>query len=215
MQKRMLKRGVVLIVTVMAWVGWGTPQALAQRARVPQTGQTQCWDTAGALIPCAGTGQDGASQTGVPLPTPRFMDNRNGTVTDKLTGLIWLKDANCFSPGQGMFWADALRAARTLAAPQCGLTDGSITGDWRLPNVRELLSLVDYGFAQPALSNAAGTAQWTEGDPFTHVNNNYWTSTTYTVDSRFAVIVTMIDGLAPLVSKDVGAGLAWPVRGGD
>ena len=33
---------------------------------------------------------------GVEWPNPRFTDNGDGTVTDNLTGLIWLKDANCF-----------------------------------------------------------------------------------------------------------------------
>jgi hypothetical protein len=36
--------------------------------------------------------------------------------------------------------------------------------DWRLPNIKELQSLMHFGFANPVLSNAAGTAQWTEGD---------------------------------------------------
>jgi hypothetical protein len=124
MQKYMLTRGAMLIAATVACVGLGVPQALAQRARVPQTGQTQCWDASGNLIPCAGTGLDGEVQAGVPLPTPRFQDNRNGTVTDKLTGLIWLKDATCATPAIfNITLADALHAAHTLAAPQCGLQD--------------------------------------------------------------------------------------------
>ena len=39
------------------------------------------------------TGDDGDLQTGVAWPNPRFKDNLNGTITDNLTGLIWLKDA--------------------------------------------------------------------------------------------------------------------------
>ena len=80
-------------------------------------------------------------------PTPRFQDKGNGAVEDKLTGLIWLKDAN------------------TLASGSCGLTDGSVAGAWRLSNVKELESLIDFGFIGPALSNAAGTAQWMAGTP--------------------------------------------------
>ena len=41
-------------------------------------------------------GDDGDLQKGVMWPVPRFTDNGSGTVTDNLTGLIWLKDANCF-----------------------------------------------------------------------------------------------------------------------
>ena len=63
--------------------------------RSPKTGQTLCYDSLGAVVPCAGTGQDGEIKAGVAWPSPRFTDNSNGTVTDNLTGLIWLKNANC------------------------------------------------------------------------------------------------------------------------
>jgi hypothetical protein len=212
MQKYMLTREAMLIAAIVAWGGFVAPQALAQRARVPQTGQTQCWDASGNLIPCAGTGQDGEVQAGVPLPTPRFQDNRDGTVTDKLTGLIWLKDATCATPAHlNITLADALQAAQTLAAPQCDLQDHSKKGDWRLPNVRELYSLIDYGFANPALSNAAGTGQLTEGDPFTHANGGFWTSTIYPLAPHVTFVVNTADGLILAVAGSS----VWPVRGGD
>src|SRR3990172_5700801 len=72
---------------------------------IPKTGQTTCYDSAGNVIACTGTGQDGEIQAGVPWPSPRFMDNGDGTVTDNLTGLIWLKNANCFGTRN---WASAL-----------------------------------------------------------------------------------------------------------
>ena len=53
-----------------------------------------CWDANGLSIACAGTGQDGELQKGVSVD-PRFTDNADGTVTDNLTGLIWLKDVDC------------------------------------------------------------------------------------------------------------------------
>jgi hypothetical protein len=100
-----LPQGVVLIAAIFAvWVGiWGPP-AVAKRpppppvpvAPVSQTGQTTCWETTGSPTNCARTGQDGNIQAGVAWPIPRFTDHSNGTVTDNLTGLIWLKDANCF-----------------------------------------------------------------------------------------------------------------------
>ena len=86
------------------------------------------------VIPCVGTGQDGDWQKGVAWPNPRFTDNGNGTVTDNLTGLTWLKNANCYGT---RVWATALTDANTLNSGECGLTDGSVEGDWRLPNVRE------------------------------------------------------------------------------
>ena len=54
---------------------------------VPQTGQTSM----NTLF------DDGYYQKGMVWPAPRFTDNSDGTVTDNLTGLIWLKDANCMS----------------------------------------------------------------------------------------------------------------------
>jgi hypothetical protein len=41
------------------------------------------------------TGDKGDLEAGMPFPTPRFTDYRHGTVTDNLSGLIWLKDASC------------------------------------------------------------------------------------------------------------------------
>jgi Protein of unknown function (DUF1566) len=218
MQKNMPKLEAVLMAAVMAaWMGALVPPAFAKKAPaspapVAQTGQTQCWDANGNLIHCTGTGQDGEIQAGVEWPTPRFIDNQNGTVTDQLTGLIWLKNANCV-PG-GAAWADALTAANTLAHGHCGLTDGSKAGDWRLPNVKELLSLIDVEFYTPALSNAAGTAQWREGDAFLDVQTSiYWTSTTFVggPDSAWSISLNAGDiGLNPKYN----AFFAWPVREG-
>jgi hypothetical protein len=153
---------------------------------VPQTGQVLCYDSDGLpAIPCPGTGQDGALQKGVELPTPRFTDNGNGTIKDKLTGLIWLKNANC--PGGSRNWQTALNdvaslnAAGTMNGNNCGDTSkgGSHRTDWRLPNIRELFSLVDFAFSDPAISNAAGTGQGGANDPFTALQFFYWSSTTY------------------------------------
>ena len=223
MQRYRLMWEVVLMVAVMAWVGWGLPQALAQPARVPQTGQTQCWDANGNLILCDGTGQDGDIQAGVGAPAARFSDRRNGTVRDNLTGLIWLQDASCdtFGPnGDGTgTWQQALDAANTLASGRCGLSDGSRAGDWRVPNVKELQSLIDFGFSFPPLSNAAGTGQCTATDcAFSGVqSDNYWSSTTLLDVPGRAWIVDLGFGSTPLLGLKVidTFFLVWPVRGGN
>jgi hypothetical protein len=123
---------------------------------LPQTGQTASY----------GASDDGALQEGVAWPSPRFTDNGNGTVTDNLTGLLWLKNANCFGP---VAWTAALTDANGLATGACGLTDGSTAGEWHLPNRKELMSLIDYSRSSPALPS---------GDPFTSVQSGYWSSTT-------------------------------------
>jgi len=113
-------------------------------------------------------GDDASLKQGVAWPSRRFVDNQNGTVTDNLTGLIWLKNAGCFAP---TVWASALADVNQLASGACGLTDGSTAGQWRLPNLVELESMVDVSASNPAV---------TAGSPFTNVSNGiYWSSTAY------------------------------------
>lgn len=125
------------------------------RYRVPQTGQTACWDALSEdpddphfTIPCAGTGQDADSDAGLAPPLDRFVENGDGTISDKFTGLVWLAETDCANT---FSWKDALTLANNLTGTSglapCGLLDGSNAGDWRLPNVNELLSRVDYDSA--------------------------------------------------------------------
>jgi hypothetical protein len=130
--------------------------------------------------------------------------------------LIWLQQANCFEPVTAVTWGPALAAANTLASGSCGLTDKSKAGDWRLPNVRELHSLIDFGFINPALSNAAGTGHWTEGDAFSSVQfDAYWSSTSEVgFQNPNAYIVILGNGLIFEADKVNRTARVWPVRGG-
>jgi PKD repeat protein len=180
-------------------------------ALVEKTGQTSCYDSDGNAISCTNTGHDGDIQAGVTWPNPRFTDNSDGTVTDNLTGLIWLKNANC---GGLMTWAAALNYCQNLASGSCGLTDGSGVGDWRLPNVKELQSLIHWGYYDPSLPNTSGTGKWTSGDPFTNVQSSYyWSATTSAVSTDSAWRVNVSSGR---VSYDLKSHYCyvWPVRGG-
>jgi len=197
---------VVFMSLVLALVGWTTVCAddgfyvvagqKANYAPVPKTGQTN---------PYGLTGTDGALQKGVAWPTPRFTDNGNGTVTDNLTGLIWTQNAN-IGPGYTN-WTTALSAANSLASGSYGLNDGSQAGEWRLPNVQELHSLVDYSRTSPALP---------VGHPFTNVSNTqYWTSTTATDSPTiYAWYVSTYNGVVGLGNKGQNVGSVWCVRGG-
>ena len=126
--------------------------AVAGTVNLAQTGQTTCYDTAGTLIPCSGTGQDGEIQAGVSWPGSRFTDHGNGTMTDGLTGLMWTKDANApgpaaCTPAKTKKWQEALDFAACLNTnAYLGHTD------WRLPNVNELETLVN--------AEEANTATW-------------------------------------------------------
>jgi hypothetical protein len=143
-------------------------------ASLPRTGQTSSY----------ASGDDFSAQKGVAWPSQRFTDNANGTVTDHLTGLVWLKNAGCFSPTN---WSIALTAANQLASGACGLTDGSTAGTWRMPNANELESVVDVSQAGPALS---------AGHPFTNIDQTsaYWTSTTYMALTSNAMAIRLSDG---------------------
>ena len=104
---------------------------------------------------------------GVVWPSPRFTNNGNGTATDNLTGLIWLTNANCIHTlntsfdidgvaGDGMVtWQHALNFVAGINAGTYNCDDTSNGGaqqtDWRLPNVRELYSLLDLGKFNPSL----------------------------------------------------------------
>lgn len=171
-------------------------------APVEKTGQTTSY----------ATGDDGHLEKGVTWPNPRFTDNGDGTVTDNLTGLIWLKNANCEGTKN---WADALTFCNSLADGSCGLTDGSVAGDWRLPNIKELQSLIHHGVYDPALPDTAGTGKWTDGDPFSGVQfGYYWSSTTYVGDSTYGWFALIHSGDMYYEYKHYTK-YVWPVRGGN
>jgi Protein of unknown function (DUF1566) len=188
---------------------------------VPKTAQNQCWDTGGSLITCTGTGQDGDFQKGStptlaplccgimynPFTLPpgtgqRFTDKGNGTVTDDLTALIWLKNANCFGLQP---WTSALSDANSLATGTCGLTDGSSAGQWRLPNINELHSLIDLSQSGPAMPS---------GHPFLGVvTDYYWGSTTYAPNPAYDWLILLTDG-GMFYGLKSNTYYVWPVRGG-
>ena len=194
-------------VEITGTVGFG--------AGVAKTGQTKCYKADGTEInPCPSSsdifyGQDGNFTKGVAWPNPRFTDNGDGTVTDGLTGLIWLKNANVAVDSRS--WTDALNDIVSLNSN--GRMNGNDAGntsnktDWRLPNINELLSLVDRTKFGPAFS-----------DPnliFSNMSNsNCWSSTTYISDTNRAWIVSFNSGYVTASNKD-SACRVWAVRGGE
>jgi hypothetical protein len=175
---------------------WGIQTGVAEfcgdKVFVQITGQTMMYQKS----------DDGDLQKGVKCPAPRFTDNTDGTVTDNLTGLVWMKNPGC---GRMMTWSDALAYCNTLKAGDCGLSDGSLTGNWRLPNIRELLSLIDFARDNPALPM---------GHPFT-MNfqiNGVWSSTTTPTFTNFAWSLNIANGLPSNNSLKTGRFSVWPVR---
>jgi len=165
----------------------------------------------GAYVPF-GSGDDGTVESGVPLPSPRFIDNANGTVTDTLTGLIWLKKADCINDT----WTGALNTINLLASGQCGLTDGSTAGSWRMPNRHEMQSLADRGqnnqalyFDETFVSGTVGVnSQPAIFTNFTELQF-YWTSTTDAANTTKAWTVYSCDfGVYDILKTNTGYTLA-------
>ncbi len=106
----------------------------------------------------------------------QFVDNGNGTITDNATGLMWMQNDN----GTGVLWKDALSYAEN--ATYAGYSD------WRLPDTKELQSIVDYTRSPATTGSAAINPMFT----CTQITNEggvadypwYWTNTTFSSASQ-------------------------------
>ena len=197
---------------------------------LPKTGQVLCYGTgASATVQnCSGTAQDGELRKGVAWPVPRFTDNLDGTITDHLTGLQWLKDANCLDTnypsydaasnggGHGLAtWASALAFVAGINAGTYPLCGAGTTG-WRLPNINELASLSGTGRDQSLdLMNAP--------IGFTHVQSGfgYWSSTTSAWPYMFgndppyyAWALSFLSSIPDSIAQKDSVRWVWPVRDG-
>ena len=117
---------------------------------------------------------------------------------DRLTGLLWSRDANLATGAVG--WQQALDTANVISL--CG------AASWRLPNTVELRTLVHFGESDLEL--------WLEGEGFENVqlNDPYWSSTTRAYQTNNAFGVQLGASTLYAFSKAVaqgGAGYVWAV----
>ncbi len=117
-------------------------------------------------------------------PKPRFIDQNNGTITDSLTGLTWLKNMNV--QGTERNWEQAMRDVRQLNLK--GEMDGHNAGDtsnngthmtdWRLPKVEEMQSLIYMEKGGQLTFNKDRNIQWPTGEIFRNKRgySHYWTN---------------------------------------
>ena len=106
------------------------------------------------LVPALGHTQTCNNSIIETTPTAQFMDNTDGTVTDTKTGLIWKRcsegqqwnGSSCANSPSNYNWKDAL-----LQAEKSRFGDHS---DWRLPNIKELHSIVETRCYDPAINLA-------------------------------------------------------------
>jgi hypothetical protein len=182
----------------------------------PATGQTTCWNSVGTVIPCAGTGQDGDVRAGAVLS---YTDNGDGTITDNNTGLMWEKksdDGSIHGQDRQYGWDHAFTVY--IAELNAGTGFAGYT-DWRLPNVRELLSIANYENDNPAVSPAFNTgcvAACTVLTCSCTVPRGYWSSSTVTgssLDTHAAWLVIFFDG-SLLANDKINHRHVRAVRGG-
>ncbi|MEW6053690.1 MAG: DUF1566 domain-containing protein [Nitrospirota bacterium] len=129
---------------------------------LPATGQTES----------SASGDDGDIRAGIEWPEPRFINHKDGTVTDTLTGLMWLRDGGCLKRKK---WSDAVDAiARLNSNPGTYSCTGYSAqyADWRMPNIKEMNSLLHYG--------ETDTTAWLNSTGFSNMQKSwYWSSTTH------------------------------------
>jgi hypothetical protein len=168
---------------------------------------SDCYDWRGESIPCDFKRPYTEILLDRAIPDPRFIDNKDGTVTDSLTGLIWLKNSNCFGM---MDWQSARLVVKSLKDGDCGpdpaliLSDGSSAGDWRLPIMSELCTLIDFSRRDPALSCGHLFSTFPPG--------YHWSATTLDYYSGIAWIVYFQSGTTCYEDVTSQAGHILPVR---
>jgi hypothetical protein len=144
----------------------------------------------------------------------RFTDNGDGTITDNLTGLMWLKDTNCMETHYAGTWPLGYANWQDAQDIITGINDGTYANcgagytDWRLPNRKELHSLADFSQSGPALP---------VGHPFDNVELGppgfyYLTSTTCADSTGSFWGINIGDGKIVNAQKLSTVNWVWPVR---
>lgn len=144
-----------------------------------------------------------------------FVNNYDGTVTDKATGLMWMQEdsghlkAGIYKNGK-LNWEEALMWAENL--------DYAGYSDWRLPNAKELQSIVDYTKSpsttdSPAINDIFKTTSFVENG--TKEYPYFWTSTTHKqlMGGASAVYISFGRGLGWVESKRTGEKMLLDVHG--
>lgn len=113
-------------------------------------------------------------------PDNRYIENSDGTVTDTVTGLMWKQCAEgvssitkaCDTGVPATFtWQGALQKAVDMNSGSAGGNQGYT--DWRLPNIKELNSLLEMACYSPAINTTFFPAT---------PSSEFWSSSPYTLD---------------------------------
>ena len=207
---------------VEAWDNNNTPPQPSScgNSTFPASGQTT--PAMGTMTHTGATVRDdGFVKAGGPLS---YQDNGDGTITDLNTGLMWEKksaDGSLHDVFKSFVWSspvtdtvwDWIDAINTEVGNGIGFAGFN---DWRLPNVRELLSIIDYGRLNPAVDPAFNNNVSTGCTVLTcsaTLGAAYWSSTTVaTVDVDAWTVEFAAGHVAALLKSD--SHFVRAVRGG-
>ena len=167
---------MIALILVLSWVllpGWVSP---AEAYRLPDSGQTKCYDNAGNEIACPAPGERFHGQDGnYSGPQPAYKDNGDGTVSDLNTGLMWQQgDAHNSSTRT---WQQAV--------DYCSASALADYHDWRLPSITELASIVDHSGTNPAINTTYFSGCR---------SGSYWSGTTVAYGPNLAWYVVFNNG---------------------
>lgn len=202
--------GYTLGGTLGCTPGCGYDATACASQAFPASGQTTCWSTTGWVIPCAGTGQDGEIRAGALLA---YVDNGDGTITDQNTGLTWEKlsnDDSIHDQDATYVWSAAFEKVASLNEDRF-----AGYGDWRVPNVKELVGIIDYDTinGSPAAFDTGCAVGCTVLTCSCSSFQFHWTSTTYFINPARAWRVLFPLGWAIEGAKS-SASTVRAVRGG-
>jgi hypothetical protein len=176
-------------------------------AQVVDTAQDTCWDGSGREISCPAAGQASFGQDAqIHGNQPDFVDNGDGTVTDLTTGLMWQQDhaAGKLTHAEAQAYVTTVNNQRFAGY-----------GDWRLPTIKQLYSLIDFRGMDPPPegSGSSGLQPFIDTDVFEFsygdtdageriIDSQWVTTSLYVADDSMMFGVNFADGRIKAYPKD-------------
>lgn len=149
------------------------------------------------------------TETEIPpsTPTSQFIQHNNGTVTDTATRLVWMRcslgqtwdGTTCQGDAQLLNWQQALQAPQT--------TNFAEYNNWRLPNIKELASIVEEACYSPTINLTIF--------PNTFLDRSYWSSSQSQSKFAQAWVLGFDDGVNLIASEGSSGRPVRLVRSGD
>jgi Protein of unknown function (DUF1566) len=185
------------------------------------------------ILGVAGSGNPATAAKPQPPPSPRFVDNGDGTVTDSQTGLMWEQKTGAFDPStpvtcstatscadptnvnnvyewsssgaapDGALFTDFLAKMNCTVLQIGGRCGPGLHRDWRVPTIAELQTIVDCSFT-PCINPIFGPT----------AAGLYWSSSSAAGDPSFAWLVSFDNGTSIASFKTFNSLFARAVRGG-